>query len=506
MVRNRRDVLRMGAGAAVVTVATGPASTWARGQAVAAAPRGATDEDWLGLSRSLPDGGTVYRPDDAAYWALSIPSNHRYAGARPAGIVCCSGPSDVAAAIRWAREHGVAVAPRSGGHNYAGHSTTTGLVIDVSRMKDVRVDTQAGTITVGAGVTNGDLHPHLKRHNVLMPSGRCPTVGVAGLVLGGGIGFSDRKLGLTCDALRSTDVVTAASDVVTADLNNDHSDLFWACRGGAGGNFGINTSFTFRIEPAADVILYDLTWDLAQAPAVLREMQRIVADRNTPDGFDLRIGVGTSGHNPAEAAANANVGIIGQHFGTRTELDQLLDPVLKLPQRRTMLIEKRTAFGAAEYLFRTTPVAQYHVKSSIVKVALDQAAVGVIMSAVRSWPGSRNEDGAGVAMFAMGGAVNRMPAGATAFVHRDSLFVLAMDTSWLDSDPPEVASANLAWLRDLYDKLGPHLSGSAYQNFADADLANWRTAYYGANYARLQTVKRTYDPGFFFRHAQGVGT
>jgi FAD/FMN-containing dehydrogenase len=198
------------------------------------------DSGWNDLASRLD--GWLLRPGDAMYPAATMISAARYAGAQPAGIAVCVSPRDAATCVNWARENGVLVAIRSGGHNYAGFSTSEGLVIEVRGMLSVTVDQNAGTVTVAGGANNADVGAALKPYGLYFPGGRCPTVGVSGLTLGGGWGFSCRHLGMTCDSLVSTELVTASGEIVTAS-ETENPDLFWAIRGAGGGNFGVHTSF-----------------------------------------------------------------------------------------------------------------------------------------------------------------------------------------------------------------------------------------------------------------------
>ncbi|WP_254885938.1 FAD-binding oxidoreductase [Streptomyces sp. NA02950] len=490
-----------------------------------------SQRDWERLVRALSPRSTLYRPGDSRYPPLALPFNHRYAGIRPAGIVTCATTGDVRAAVRWAREVGLPAVPRSGlGHNYAGYSATTGLLLNMARMKGIastplpgarsrtygpiRVVHDAGTVTVGAGVTNGDLHPLLENRGMFVPTGRCPTVGVAGLVLGGGIGFSDKMFGLTCDRLVSTTVVLADGRVVEASQDS-HSDLFWGCRGGAGNNFGVNTSFTFQYARfQGNVGFYQLRWSLDSVLPVIAAAQRIAVNTLDNKRFHLRVGIGTRGRTRDQIRANANVNAIGQYYGHLDELRAILAPLLAIgtaeERARNRASVREVSPGQASVLLSaTTPVEQFAAKSAVLtsRTLLTDDQVGTAAQQLLDWPGSGNEDGAGFAMFALGGEINQVPPDATAFVHRNAVFVFAAETSWADYDPQRVATANLHWLREFYcDIFGATPPRNSYQNFPDPTLKDWRRAYYGANYGRLVRVKRTYDPTDFFSYPQGIGT
>ncbi|GAA2313922.1 FAD-binding oxidoreductase [Streptomyces violaceusniger] len=489
--------------------------------------------DWELLAQALSSRSTLYRPGDPGYPPLALPFNHRYAGIRPAGIVACGTTRDVRTAVRWARTVGLPAVPRSGlGHNYAGYSATTGLLLNMARMKSIestpapgprsrtrtygriKVVHDAGTVTVGAGVTNADLHPMLEDHGMFVPTGRCPTVGVAGLVLGGGIGFSDKMFGLTCDRLLSTTVVLADGDVVEANQDT-HSDLYWGCRGGAGNNFGVNTCFTFQYEQfQGDVGFYRLSWSLDSALPVMAAAQRIAVDTLDDKRFHLRVGMGTHGLTRDEIRANAGVNAIGQFYGDLEGLRDILAPLLAIGTAEERAdnnasVREVTPGEASVLLSATTPVQQFAAKSAVLtsRTLLTDGQVAAAAEQLLEWPGSDNEDGAGFAMFALGGEINQVPPDATAFVHRNAVFILAAETSWADYDPPRVATANLQWLPEFYhaifgDTPPPH----SYQNFPDPTLKDWRRAYYGANYDRLVRVNRKYDPTNFFSYPQAIGT
>jgi FAD/FMN-containing dehydrogenase len=528
---SRRDALQAGV---LTACAAGLGSLGAPSGARAAAETAerVSRRDWNRLADALSSHSTLYRPWDAGYRPLAIPFNHRYSGIKPAGIVACATARDVREALLWARQVGLPAVPRSGlGHNYAGYSTTTGLLLNMARMKSIRsvplpgqarvrsygpmtVVHDAGTVTVGAGVTNHDLHPMLEDRGMFVPTGRCPSVGVAGLVLGGGIGFSDKMFGLTCDRLIATTIVLADGRVIEAS-EHAHPDLFWACRGGAGNNFGVHTSFTFRYEQfRGNVAFYQFRWTLDSVLPVIAMTQQIVQDAAADKRFHCRLGIGTQGRTRGQVRANANVNVIGQHYGTVEELRALLAPLLSIGSaaeraRNSAAIREVTPGQAGKLLAATTPVDRFASKSAVLtsRTLLTSKQVTAAAERLLEWPGSGNKDGAGIAMFALGGEVNRVPAEATAFVHRHALFILAAETCWADHDGPDIAAANLRWLDRFYDEtFGGAPPEFSYQNFPDPTLRDWRRAYYGANYDRLVRVNQKYDPTGFFRYPQAIGS
>ena len=486
----RQFLRRTGKTALAVTVLSQAAALSACGRA--------DDTKWDKLAQRLK--GPLVRPGDSSYGSLHLPFNRRYADVRPEGIASCLDSSDVRESILWAREHDVPVAIRSGGHNYAGYSTTEGLLIDLGRMRRVDVADETGVATVQVGARNTGVYAGLQPHEAAISAGRCPTVAIGGLVLGGGIGFSSRKLGLTCDSLLETEIVTADGKILTCN-ERENGDLFWACRGGSGGNFGVNVSYTFQVTPVKDVSIYDLQWSLEDGEKVLPALQDVVLQ--APDDFSCRMGGGRSGKEGG-GRTPPNVNALGQYFGPSEELLELLEPVLRLAKPTKKVIADKTFWQAKDYFFHNTPTDRFQVKSVFVQKKLPQQGIEELLRHVASWPGSSNEDGGGFAMFALGGAISRIPKEDTAFVHRDARFLLAIDSSWASSDSGRTEQENIDWVEEFADSMRPYTSEYAYQNFIDRSQANSAHAYYGENLDRLVHIKRLRDPENFFHFRQGV--
>ncbi len=457
--------------------------------------------------------GPVVSPSSRDYDQARLLFNTRFDSVTPRGIAYCESTGDVQRAIAWARQHGVRVAVRAGGHGYGGYSTTEGLVLDVSRLDRIEVDAAARTSFVGAGSLLIDVYSKLAAHGVTIPAGSCPTVGVAGLALGGGIGFSSRKLGLTCDSIRALRIVTADGRALVCDAKRN-ADLFWACRGGGGGNFGVVTSFLFRTHPIGSVSYFTIDWPWEHARAVVGAWQAWAP--HAPDELFSVCSLRAT-------AAGPRISVSGQHFGSKQSLLALLKPI------RGAAPTARVQVGAGPFMKAvkiwagcTGTVDECHLegsspegtlqrwtfkgKSDYVDRALPAAAVDRIVRAIEARQAQPRLGRASILLDAHGGAINRVPAAATAFVHRDTLFSCQYLAFWGDRDPGQVASANLAWLTRLYADLRPFVSGAAYQNYADPQLGNWRSAYYGRNLPRLVAIKRRYDPRSFFRFPQGIPT
>jgi FAD/FMN-containing dehydrogenase len=456
--------------------------------------------DWEQLARQLR--GRVLRPGQPGYAAASLPYNHRYADIRPEGVALCAGAADVAAAVLWARRYGLPFAARSGGHSYGGYSASRGLVISLAPLRSVRVDRPELTITAGAGARNHDLYAALPGTGVAVPSGRCPTVGISGLLLGGGFGFSSRHLGLTCDHLLETEVVTASGEIVRATRTR-HPDLFWACQGGGGGNFGINTEYTLRATPVGEVSVYQLEWTWPQAGGALDAVLTLMSD--APGTLSCRVGLEVSGGGPATGGPpKRGVSAIGLYFGPARDLAELLRPVLAAARPAAATIEGRSYVAAQKFLAHSVPAGRFASRSRFLRRALPAAGIDTAIRWAERWPGSSNPGGGGMTLFAWGGQISRVRPAATAFVHREPGFLMDTETSWTVRDSPRVVSAGLEWLDGIYRALAPFGTRQAYQNFIDPALADWKAAYYGANLPRLEQVKRDWDPDRAFVFPQAI--
>jgi FAD/FMN-containing dehydrogenase len=451
--------------------------------------------DWRRLEKTV--AGRVLRPGESGFRESSTPFNKRFATTTPSGVVCVASVADVRHAVEWARDAGIGLVARGGGHSYAGYSVNTGLVVDLSALNSVSADGSTGLVTADGGARMSDVYAAIEPREMAFALGNGASVGIGGLALGGGSAATSRKLGLTADALVRTTVVTADGRLLTCDAQQN-ADLFWACRGGGGGNFGVNVSFTFQASPVPDVSTCLLLWDAADAPEVLAVLQEI--GRLAPEEFSVRLGVST-----ARGSATM-VSAVGLHLGPAHELREILDPVLAVARPAREDIADRTFWEAKDYLLHETSEGAFAVRTNFATEPLPAEAIATVLGWIDRWPGSGNPDGGGIALYTWGGAIGRVAPTDTAFAHRDALFLVSMDTSWAAHDDRTTVDANLRWLAGLREAVAPYMSAGAYQNFIDPDLPDWRTAYYGANYPRLVEIKRRFDPDGFFTFGQGIGS
>jgi FAD/FMN-containing dehydrogenase len=486
---DRRDLLALGAGA---VLAAGFASHDLAGAATSVRPDPALRE----LERALV--GELVVPGRPAYETARRPYNDRYT-ARPRAIAFPAGPGDVARAIRWARRHGVRIAVRSGGHSYAAYSSSAGLVLDLGRLRTVRVDRARRLATVGAGARLIDVYAALWEHGLTVPAGSCPTVGIAGLALGGGVGFSSRRFGLTCDNLRSVTIVTADGRVRTCDADTA-ADLFWACRGGGGGNFGVATRFVFRAHPVGRVSTYRITWPWSQAARALTAWQAWAPD--APDALFSVLQLAAPG-----VGARLSVGSSGQFHGSEAELRRLVEPLVasgavSLSVRSMSYWDATLSWAGCDELSecRRRGHAVFAAKSHYAKRSFSRAAIERLVGWVERRQTAGVPGRGSVLLDSYGGAIGRVPRAATAFAHRDARFQLQYLTYW---DRAGEGRAALGWLRGVHSAMRPHTSG-AYVNYVDPELRDWQRAYYGANLGRLRQVKRRYDPQNVFRFRQSI--
>jgi FAD/FMN-containing dehydrogenase len=448
--------------------------------------------------------GAVVVRGDAGYDQARVLYNTRFDTYKPQAVVFCESLADVQRTVRWARRHAVRIVPRSGGHSYGGYSSTSGVIVDVSRLNGVAL-TSGGSAVVGAGARLIDVYDGLWQHGRTVPAGSCPTVGIAGLTLGGGVGLAARKYGLTCDNLLEATVVLASGAAVVANAHQ-HSDLYWALRGGGGGNFGIVTRLVFRTHPVGQVATYSLEWPWSDAAKVIQAWQKLAP--HAPDGLFSVLNLN------AAAGGRAHITSAGQFFGTADRLRQLLQPLANAGTSTRFSVTSRSYMDAQEmWAGCSGTIAECHLppqghlgrstfkgKSSFANTPLTARGIDTMIRQIEARIATGTGSGI-ILLDSYGGAINRVKKDATAFVHRDALFSMQYLAYW---DASAAAEPNLRWLRNFYAAMRPYVSPFAYQNYIDPDLGKWGRAYYGTNLDRLIAVKSRYDPQNVFRSSQSI--
>jgi FAD binding domain/Berberine and berberine like len=448
--------------------------------------------------------GDVVVPEAAAYDEVRKSPWAQYAHVRPLAVARCRTPADVAEAFAFARRERLPLAIRSGGHCFAGRSTTRGLVTDLSPIASVR---GSGDVAhVGAGALLGDIDDTLVSQGRALVAGACPSVGVAGLTLGGGLGIIGRSFGLTCDRLLEAEVVLADGRVVTCDEER-HADLFWALRGAGAGRFAVVTSFTFRTVAAQRLTCFQLAWPAAHAAGIIDAWQRFAPA--APDELAASLLLNAS----AAADEPARVSLFGAMRGGQSETRGLLDEFVARAgaDPDTMTLHELRYREAKRYLAEHAPGVEgditaasdvstppfVYAKSNFFRQRLPQSTLRALVEhflAGRSAGQARELD-----FTPWGGAYNRLDASATAFPHRQELFLLKhavivpADAGDADRDRAR------RWLDRSWKLLRASAAGGVFPNFPDPDLAESARAYDGANYERLTRVKARYDPDNFFR-------
>jgi len=441
--------------------------------------------------------GQVVLPHDDAYEAARKIWNAMI-DKHPALIVRCASTSDVVRAVNFARDNGLPLAVRGGGHNIAGNAVCDdGIVIDLSQMKAARVDPGARRVTIEGGATLADLDAATQAHGLATPVGINSTTGVAGLTLGGGFGWLSRKYGMTVDNLESAEVVTAAGEVVRASAT-ERPDLFWAIRGG-GGNFGVVTRFEFRLHPVGPQVLSGLiVYPLSEAKSVLRQYREFVA--KAPDDLTVWALLRRAPplpFLPAEVHGKGIIALALLYAGDPKVGETLIDPLRKFgtPVGEHVGVQPYAAWQQA-FDPLLTPGARNYWKSHNFSTLKDEL-FDTVIEYIETLPSPQCE----IFFAALGGATSRPAPASAAYAHRDVQFVMNVHGRWEDSADDERC---IGWARDFFEASAAFASGGVYVNFLTADEGDRVRTAYGPNYDRLALVKRTYDPANLFRVNQNI--
>lgn len=495
MTINRRSFLVLaGVGAAATACTTDtpapvPTTTTAPPRLSEVAPRSI---DYPALAARL--SGPLVTPDSGDYAVARRSYNPLFDGRRPAAVAMCRRTEDVQACVTAAADSGTPIAARSGGHSYAGYSTPDGaLVVDLAGLSGVIVTDDNAVVAAGTRLI--DVYAQLAAAGRCLPAGSCPSVGIAGLTLGGGIGVLARKYGLTCDRLTGATVVTADGQARRVSEDNE-PDLFWALRGGGGGNIGVVTSFTFATVPAPDLTVFTLRYPAGSVADAYGGWQPWL--RAAPDELWSTLNaVGTS------------CTISGCFVGAPGKLAPLLADLARRigrqPSTRTVLakgyLDAMRHFAGCASTSLATCRARTHgpawlresfvASSRMVTTTSDPARLAAVAA---------GHPGLHLVIDGLGGAVGRVPVAETAFPHRKAEASIQVYLKTTTAGRPAAARQ----VAEVRDALAPLVGSGAYVNYIDATMPDWASAYYGANLPRLREVAQRHDPDRVFTFAQAI--
>lgn len=446
--------------------------------------------DWDRLRSRI--AGQVLTATTPGYDRARQPAIGQFDRVRPSAVVRCSSDEDVAETIAFVRESGLPLAIRGGGHDFAGRSSTEGVLLDTSPLTGLSVvDDQ---LVAGAGARLAGVYDALGEHGRTLPAGCGPTVGIAGLALGGGMGVLGRRYGLTLDQLRAARVVLSDGTVVDCDENHE-PDLFWALRGAGCGNFGVVTRLTLDTVPAPTARIFHLTWPYVHAATLATAWQEWLA--TAPGDIDPALHIAA----PADPAASPVVHLFGAMTGTSDPLSGFLEQVpapgteirLEVSYRETKryMAEHGAGedlpgghpYGKSEFIDRPLPA---DVVTALIEGLVEGRAAGEVRA---------------LEFLPWGRAYNQVRPDATAFPHRNALYLFKHS---LTITPGTEPAAAFKWLTRSWELARPWGTGGVYSGFPDPDLEDWPAAYYGGNYPRLRDIKTRYDPDGFFRSVQSI--
>jgi FAD binding domain/Berberine and berberine like len=451
--------------------------------------RAATETPWSELTAALE--GELVLPDSPLYDEVRRPQIPRFHDVRPDAVVLCRTPSDVVEAIAFARRSEIEVAVRSGGHDFAGRSSGPGMVLDLTPMSSLEVSD--GLASVGPGFRLGDLYPALAGHEVTIPAGCGATVGIGGQALGGGLGLLGRSRGLTSDQLVAAQVVLADGRVVECDERR-HEDLFWALRGAGAQGLGVVTSLSLRTTPEPGATSFHLKWPYERAATLIAAWQEW--SPAGPDRLAASLLVTVGG----EAGADPVVHLFGSMIGGEADTAALLDEFVSVAGADPDAYERaHMRYGSLKnHLAERGPGDQEdedgrpYMKSEFFRAPLPAGAVDALVELfVRDRrPGEARK----LDFMPWGGAYNRVATDATAFPHREELFLLEHSVVVPAGFDAAATEAARAWLSESWELVHPAGSGGVYANFPDPDLRDEHRAYWGGNLERVRRVKEKYDP------------
>lgn len=442
-------------------------------------PTASRPPDWTGFARNLD--GKLYRPGNTGYAASHRLFDPRYDSVQPAGVVQAASVDDVREAVLFARSNNLVCVAKSGGHSYVGASAVTnGLMIDVGGLRGISY--AGGQVTVGSGAKLYDVHQAIDRYGRSLPTGTCPTVGIAGLALGGGLGVHTPTYGLTSDRIVSLDVVTADGELRKVDATHE-AELYWALRGGGGGNFGIVTSFRLSTVPGGRTGHFTLRWPESRAAAVVRGWQRFAREGSAAYWANLHLDARTEG---SLAVRVVGVAITGSATAAAAQLESMVGV-----RAASRSFSTKSHMEAVRYLGggSSSPRTMFTAGSDVLRGPMDAGTVTAFLGAVKSR--ARSGQAGSAILDPLGGQAAK---GDSAWPWRSALGTIQWYAG-LTGNPASYRSAR-NWI-DAGHSAVRKASAGGYLNYLEPGRAV--ASYYGPNWNRLRAARRHYDPTGFFR-------
>jgi FAD/FMN-containing dehydrogenase len=484
----RRDFLKISGGFSAHLIAAGSLLSIRKAEADTGLPIAE-------LQASLdPKKDLVLIHESKASRKFDISFNKR-AQIAPRVRVVAGSAAAVSRTILWATNNGLSFALRSGGHSYEGFSQSPDLVIDVRGMAGIKLSADKQSVSIGSGASLGSVYKALAPSHLAIPAGSCFPVGVAGHSLGGGFGLLGRPFGLACDSILSMEMVDASGQIRTVS-EQENPDLFWAMRGGGNGNFGVVTNFDFRTSPVNSVATFAMTWSksIAQAAKIVQAWQQWL--ETLPSSITCTL------HSGKDRGGLIKVHLAGLSVQSESKLTVELKRLQNLAGAAEEFSTKTRTFANAATVFNGGEPDGDSVfmkgKSDYVTEPMTDPGILTLLGGLQKAPGQ-----IAVLFDSYGGAINKVPSDATAFVHRaNTKYSIQYVMQW---DNPSASDANIAMMRTLYASMRPFVSGRCYVNYCDLDLGDgYAKAYWGDNLPRLMQIKAQHDPKNIFKHAQSV--
>lgn len=413
----------------------------------------------------------------------------------PLAIVYCNNEQDVVNAVLWARKNLIEIRVRSGTHSYEGYSTGNDLlVIDVSKMNKINIDEDRGFVKIGGGARNREVYEELGAKNYPFPGGGCPTVGVAGLILGGGWGYSSRFLGLACDSLIEAEIINYNGEKLILN-NNSNSDLFWACRGSGGCNFGIITSMTIKLKEKIKMgALININFPNLSREDIIKVIQMV---QELYINLDRKMNLKTAIYNSLEKGIG--VKITGLFYDNSKKAKEILMPLKEITNAGEFGVDDMSILECNRFIQNSHPdYEKYKSTGRFVYKDYTNEEIKNLIEIIEN--PAKGSTYSAISFYGAGGAIADINRSDTAFFYRDAKFIMGIQSVWEDD---EYSDLNKEWIKDNF-KIIKGLTKGSFVNFPLDELENYEMEYYGDNSRRLREIKSKYDPNNIFDYPQVI--